>query len=422
MTKLKGKMLFSIKTKLTLKEFQRMVRYFPKFYFSWLMYTIFIQFIVLFIIEFIYGSSLIESIVIDCVVFLLIAIIYRIKLDWLARREYLYYLKKGLINEYSVTDFYDYYLIRTFGQSEKMVEYSKISLIIETDSNFYLKGFFGIFNIQKSKCSPEQISFIRNINPSSLVDKMSSEKSKVMLEMIDLHRKFIEKLLFILFILVIFSIWGAVGIFNFVTKDEISALYVNNMWIYFLFLPLPVLSIVLGFRYRKFGLNTTKNIVGGFIVGFLFLAFGSFSFVIPTGEIDYKNIQSYRDILSVSPPSNGVLIQERYKKYFDSDKINVVVTKAFYREKDNVTEFLNEIQKSGYWIYADKINQEFRRMLPLPMKTQCDNCYYLVYNADSKEYNKFPENFGKYHIYAVLYNLEEKLLEINDFDYIYSND
>lgn len=61
------------------------------------------------------------------------------------------------------------------------------------------------------------------------------------------------------------------------------------MWFW---LPIPILSIVLGIKYKIEGLKCTKNIVSGFIVGLIFLCSGSFSFI-------FKDLNDYTNSLFV---------------------------------------------------------------------------------------------------------------------------
>lgn len=103
--------------------------------------------------------------------------------------------------------------------------------------------------------------------------------------------KLISIFMIILFIITICSLWGALWSVSLV--DEINPQhglnFTKNMWAFWCWLPIPILSIILGFKYKKVGLKCTKNIVGGFIIGFLLLVYGSFS-LFPTFSQDYNKI------------------------------------------------------------------------------------------------------------------------------------
>lgn len=88
--------------------------------------------------------------------------------------------------------------------------------------------------------------------------------------------KLISIFMIILFIVTICSLLGALWSVSLV--DEINPQhglnFTKNMWAFWCWLPIPILSIILGFKYKKVGLKCTKNIVGGFIIGFLLLVYG----------------------------------------------------------------------------------------------------------------------------------------------------
>lgn len=132
------------------------------------------------------------------------------------------------------------------------------------------------------------------------------------------------------FLLTILSIYGAILTSGLVSKNKPSSLFNESIWVFWLWLPIPIISIILGFKYEKNGFKCTKNIIGGFIVGILLLVFGSFTFIMPSPKINYNKINNYKEILNVDFPKKGILIQENSESAFDDDKINVVVTQAFY--------------------------------------------------------------------------------------------
>ena len=53
----------------------------------------------------------------------------------------------------------------------------------------------------------------------------------------------------------------------------------ENMWVFFLFLPVPIASIVFGFYLKKKGYKYKKNVVVGIIMAALLCIYGSFNFI-----------------------------------------------------------------------------------------------------------------------------------------------
>jgi len=122
------------------------------------------------------------------------------------------------------------------------------------------------------------------------------------------HYKFIRNVMIILFICTLLSLYGALFSLSLLNKfnPQYGFNFIKNTWIFWCWLPVPILSIVLGFKYKKRGFKCTKNIIGGFIIGFLLLIYGGF-WLLPTYAKDYSEIYKYEDVIDAELPSNGEL-------------------------------------------------------------------------------------------------------------------
>lgn len=65
-------------------------------------------------------------------------------------------------------------------------------------------------------------------------------------------------MLIILFILTIFSIYGASLTLDVVLGDKPAILSNDYIWVFWFWLPIPILSIILGFKYKSHGFKCTK--------------------------------------------------------------------------------------------------------------------------------------------------------------------
>ena len=81
----------------------------------------------------------------------------------------------------------------------------------------------------------------------------------------------------VLFVASLLSIFGGLILTNIVSN--INGLFVENMWAFFLFTPVPVASIVFGFALKSKGYKYKKNIITGFIIFALLCIYGSFVFM-----------------------------------------------------------------------------------------------------------------------------------------------
>ena len=191
-------------------------------------------------------QSWIETLIFFIVFEIYLLILYRIRLGSMAEKVHNARLQRGEIEASSEIEFYENYFIRKGKNVSITANYSEITRCIENDTNFYLEYFNQnmVINLQKNRCDLELINFIR-------------------------------------------------------TTFKIE----NHIWVFWCWLPIPVLSIILGFKYKNAGFKCTKNIVGGFIIGFLMLIYGSFC-LMPTFEQDYNKIDAYKNYIDAPLPNN----------------------------------------------------------------------------------------------------------------------
>lgn len=232
------------------------------------------------------------------------------------------------------------------------------------------------------------------------------------------HSRFIKNGMIILFIVTIASLWLALFSLTFIsgTRPPHSFNFLKNTWIFWCFLPIPILSIILGFKYKRAGFKCTKNIVGGFIIAFLLLVYGAFC-LIPTFSVNYDEIDKYRDIVDAELPSNGELEIQDWGTYFDEDKTEYSIIYAYYN-KENVNDLVSSIENSNNWILSKDIKSELRIFIPSTLYSDVD-AYYSIYNKTTGQYNSLPEEAGDYEIYAMKYDISDKYLEIHKFKYSY---
>ncbi len=409
----KSGILFSVKSSLTLDEYKKMFKCIPTFYLSIMKSVAVRELMVILIISLISKTSLLATFIIYIIILILLGFIYKIKIDYLAEKVYKKYPSEYQLDGIGFIDFYDSYLICRNDNLERKVDYLNVSKLVETETNFYLQTLNKIINISKSDCDEELMDFIRNLcntyrkYESKKVKKVKNHTSK-------------KNMLIILFILTISSIYGASLTLDVVLGDKPAILSNDYIWVFWFWLPIPILSIILGFKYKSHGFKCTKNIVAGFIIGISLLAFGSFSFIFPSMEIDYANINNYSKILNVDFPSKGILTQEKYDTLFDKDKTNITNTQAFYKKSINVKDFEKSIIHGENWIKASEIKTELKMLLPSQLRdSTCKSCYFLIFNKDTDEYNKVPSIQGDFHVYTSLYDLDNRILTITDFDYEY---
>lgn len=412
------KCLYSCETILDGYEYKKMAKYFPKrIYWVFVIRGLILNLIFSAIIA-ITSKSLVGTLVFFAIYQIFIMILYKVRLEYYSEQVFNARKKQGIIDTNFEIEFYDDYFIRKGESITLTIKYSEINRCVENNTNFYLEypKQNAVIIIQKNACNLELIDFIRKTFKNlenHLGDKSNFKGAK------KYHNPtFIKTFMMILFIITIASLWGALWSVALLNKmnPQHGFNFTKNAWVFWCWLPIPILSIVLGFKYKNVGFKCTKNIVGGFIIGFLLLIYGAFC-LLPTFSQDYNKIDAYRSIIDANLPNNGELEIQDWETYFDEDKTNYTIINAYY-DKEDISNLVNSIENNSNWILSKEIKSKLKILIPSQLKAD-DDAYYSIYNNTTNQYNTLPKISGNYEIYAMKYDKSDKHLEIHKFNYSY---
>lgn len=414
-----NKPLYTYEGEVDSYEYKKMAKYFPKrIYWVFVVRGVYLNLITAAVIA-ITTTSLFGTLVVFAILQVYTMIIYKVRLEYFAEKLFNEMRKKNNINTKFKTEVYDNCFIKRNESMSLTIKYSDISKCIETDTNFYLEypQQNSVIIIKKENCELDLINFIRktfkNIE-NHLGDKTKFKGVK------EYHNPdFIKKGMIILFVLTIASLWGAAYSIEIVNRFfPLHGLNLTkHMWVFWCWLPIPLLSIGLGSKYKKAGFKCTKNIVAGCIITFLLVVYGAFS-VMPTFSENYNKINDYKDIISAELPNNGTLDIQNWGTYFDDDKTEYTIINAYY-DKENVEKLVSSIENSEKWILSKEIKTDLKVFIPSQLRSD-DDAYYSIYNKTTNQYNLLPEISGNYEIYAIKYDKSDKHLEIHNFKILYN--
>lgn len=411
------KLLYTCESIVDAYEYKKMVKYFPQMYWAYVIWGTLLNLIITSIIA-ILSRNLVVTLIFFVVYQIYLMILYKVRLEHFAEKSFNSMKKSNMIDSKIHTEFYEDYFIRQGETTAYKFNYADINKSIENDTNFYLKNekMNKIIIIQKNSCDLELISFIRNKFKdleNHLGDTSSYRENKK-----PKNTNLIKVLMIILFIATLCCLWGALWSVSLV--DQINPQhgfnFTKNTWVFWCWLPIPLSSIILGFVFNNKGLKCTKNIVAGFIIGFLLLIYGSFC-LFPTFSEDYSKIDTYRNIIDAELPNNGDLEIQDWGTYFDEDKTEYTIINAYY-DKEDVSKLVGSIKNSNNWILSKEIKSELKILIPSQLGSD-DDAYFSIYNKTTNQYNTLPEVAGNYEIYAMKYDISDKHLEIHKFQYSY---
>lgn len=169
--------------------------------------------------------------------------------------------------EYSVFD--EYVVITLYRSNEKIrmskYYFSDIEKISQTDKWLFLTVSGQTYIIRKEGLKDNSALYLHMYtNPVKVIENKP----------IDIWRI----LSVVLFVASFFTISFALALSVSMSSENDSAV-LNNMWVFFLFLPIPISSVIVGFILKSKGYKYKKNIIIGFIFTFLLCIYGSFSFI-----------------------------------------------------------------------------------------------------------------------------------------------
>lgn len=313
-------------------------------------------------------------------------------------------LRKKHKLKYDIIFYEDYFKIIK-GEEIHKVEYQEIKAIKEETDFMILFFEKRELIIQKKTCEKKLIDLIRNLK---------HQKEEILLE--DKSYQNIKKKMKFLFIFTILSLWLAFLSVSFITELLSFPLDIKYMWIMWLWLPIPITSIILGFKYKHQGLKCLKNIVGGFIIAILLMIYGCFVFI-PDNEVNYEEVVKLEKILNINFPETGKYYRNEEKP---SNLENDIIHDLYFMNKEEYNFFEQELIKDSRWLLKKDLKSQLELLIPSNMICQEKyTCYYAAYIKETEKYNKLPEKSGLYHIYILAYVLENHQLRITEYTYEY---
>ena len=127
-----------------------------------------------------------------------------------------------------------------------------------------------------------------------------------------LQNKKIKALLLAMFVLSLLSIFMAmiavaIGVSSSPLPDFPDTMP-EYMWVFFIFIPLPLASAILGIIFYAKNYRCKKNIIAGFIMCAVLLIYGSFTFLFKNYTIhDFGYVRELEQMISIDLPDSGYI-------------------------------------------------------------------------------------------------------------------
>lgn len=194
----------------------------------------------------------------------------------------------------------------------------------------------------------------------------------------------------------------------------IDGLYYSlmNIWIFWLFLPLTLGSLIFGLIYKKKNNKTKGNIIMGVIFSILLLAFGSFYLIgLKQYQTDTEYLYNIGELIKVDFPPPAKVITQNWMQGKQTSSSNILLKyTSVVKYNSEVSAFENSLNKP-HWINSLPANS----FLPMVFTVQTTGYEkFLLYCIETGEYN--PE-FAQvnYNYIAIGYSKKNKGLIIYEF-------
>ena len=222
----------------------------------------------------------------------------------------------------------------------------------------------------------------------------------------------------ILFVLSICTVLGAMICASILSGS--NQVMTENMWAFFLFLPIPIVSIIFGFYLKKKGYKYKKNVIVGLIMAIVLCIYGSFTFI-------FADVYSHSDepilnaeqTMNIDIPEHSHINTQDWTQGTQSiPRGYVYFTSDIYFEDSAVEEFERKLSSEEKWI------SDIPTDLVGITSYFCDiqkSDYYVIYNKDTKEFNQLPSESGTYEFINILYNSESNTMMLVEYKIDYVN-
>jgi len=284
------------------------------------------------------------------------------------------------------------------------IKYNEIKETIRDDNYIYVICYEGILPIKISNIedSFNIISGLLKLQ-ENLSDKNNVSTAKC--------RPKIKALLIAMFIISILSIFAALLTVSIAVTTsplpEFPFTMTEYMWLFYLYIPLPLVSAILGIVFVTKKYKCKKNIIAGVIMCILLSIYGSFTFMFKDSvKHDYNYIYYLDSVLpfdlsdkkgyvSYSAGFNGTNCTSMIKFYNQSDIIGLIKSEEDFKSTNNIPANIIGTYNSF---------------------TISDYDYFYLYNATYCEPNYFTDDLRSHYI-LLAYNEKSNIMYILDFIY-----
>ena len=190
------------------------------------------------------------------------------------------------------------------------------------------------------------------------------------------------------------NIFGVVGI-------------IRYSWVMLLFIPIGILSILIGFKLKNSAQKYKKNFIVSFICLPLLIIFGSYRFIFNSVvSYDVNEVSIIEEKINLEIPDDIKVATNKLDIY------NISYLKIINSESKDMFE--QEVRNNQLW--QKELKSEIKSLLPLDIQYESEIFeYFVFFNITSNEYN-IPPLRGQNECIFIAYDCDlQRLIILNDY-------
>ncbi len=302
-------------------------------------------------------------------------------------------------------DCFEYELITKNGFAKQTVKYCDIEKAIY-DSDYYFlyinKAIYAVDVASLGAISPTIKTLIAKSKPKTKKAKPNFQQNPK-----------INSLLITMFVLSLVSVF--IGLFAVriavITSPipDYGIIMLEYMWVFFLIIPLPLTSAILGIVFLIKNYKCKKNIIAGFIMCVVLAIYGCFTFIFQDDvKHDFAYVRNIELTADLNLPNSGYIAYSPADAFGYSDGMI---------KFDDQSEIFNTVITSGQFVTDTKLfASDIVKSYNLSATKNYD--YFMLYDITCHITNgtsKYEHNNHRF-IYLA-YNVDKNILYFSEFTY-----
>ena len=182
---------------------------------------------------------------------------------------------------------------------------------------------------------------------------------------------------------------------------------IRYSWVMLLFIPIGILSILIGFKLKNSTQKYKKNFIVSFICLPLLIIFGSYRFIFNSAvSYDVNEVSIIEEKINFEIPDDIKIATNKLDLY------NISYLKIINSESKDIFE--QEVGNNQLW--QKELKPEIKSLLPLDIQYESEIFeYFVFFNITSNEYN-IPPLSGQYECIFIAYDCDlQRLIILNDY-------